>query len=237
MIEDSEFGNAPRGSKAACTTCCTWAHRRFTIRGTRFYSGYEGHLIKSRARENRIAYNLIYDGEEGQASYGIDLPNGGLAADHRQHHRPGPERTEPGHGGYGNEKRLARNALYLSHNTFVGNPAARAGSCVCCTTACPTTWEVKAVNNISLGLGLFSPGNAATSAATAGLYPAPRGAEHLHARVPAWPTGPTGRTKAQPAGMGGASPLEPVAEIEAATRHSASAKPAAWSPRQWCQSR
>jgi|ERR1700683_1920834 len=36
-----------------------------------------GHLLKSRAAENYIAYNLLADGFSGNSSYELDLPNGG----------------------------------------------------------------------------------------------------------------------------------------------------------------
>jgi MYXO-CTERM domain-containing protein len=38
----------------------------------------DGHLLKTRAKENQILYNRI-TGETGHESYAIDLPNGGLA--------------------------------------------------------------------------------------------------------------------------------------------------------------
>src|SRR5580704_1810724 len=38
-----------------------------------------GHLLKSRAAENDIFYNLLSDETTGTASYDIDLPNGGLS--------------------------------------------------------------------------------------------------------------------------------------------------------------
>ncbi|HRD86058.1 MAG TPA: hypothetical protein PLF63_12905, partial [Rubrivivax sp.] len=52
---------------------------RAVVTGSRFYGGYEGHLIKSRARETRLLYNLIVDGPDGEASYEVELPNGGVA--------------------------------------------------------------------------------------------------------------------------------------------------------------
>ncbi len=79
VVEDSEFGLAPRIEGGLHHLLYVGRIGRFTLRGSRFYSGFEGHLVKSRARESRIAYNLIYDGEDGEASYEIDLPNGGLA--------------------------------------------------------------------------------------------------------------------------------------------------------------
>lgn len=51
---------------------------RAEISGCYFARAHVGHLLKSRARENRILYNRLTD-ETGTASYEIDLPNGGRA--------------------------------------------------------------------------------------------------------------------------------------------------------------
>lgn len=80
-IEDSEFGQAPHQTQAEGLPHLLYVGRiaRATIRGSRFSQGFEGHLIKSRAAETVIEHNHIDDGAAGQASYEIDLPNGGLA--------------------------------------------------------------------------------------------------------------------------------------------------------------
>jgi hypothetical protein len=38
-----------------------------------------GHLVKSRARETTLIGNRLDDGAAGEASYEVDLPNGGIA--------------------------------------------------------------------------------------------------------------------------------------------------------------
>jgi hypothetical protein len=53
--------------------------RRFTLRASYVHRGAVGHLVKSRARENRIYYNRITDEHEGHASYELDFPDGGIA--------------------------------------------------------------------------------------------------------------------------------------------------------------
>ena len=49
---------------------------RFTLTGSR-HQGFEGHSVKSRARESHVAYNLLYDGAGGQAAYELEFPDGG----------------------------------------------------------------------------------------------------------------------------------------------------------------
>ena len=51
----------------------------FILRGSVLQRGNDGHLVKSRAQETRLIGNRLDDGPSGEASYEIDLPNGGLA--------------------------------------------------------------------------------------------------------------------------------------------------------------
>lgn len=46
---------------------------RFTLRGSWVHGAVAGHNVKTRARENLIAYNRIEDGPAGSASYQIDI--------------------------------------------------------------------------------------------------------------------------------------------------------------------
>ena len=52
---------------------------RFVLRGSRFHNGHLGHLVKSRARENHVLFNMLADGAGGRASYELEFPNGGVA--------------------------------------------------------------------------------------------------------------------------------------------------------------
>jgi len=49
------------------------------VTGSHFHHGQLGHLLKSRAAVNHIFYNRLADGLGGEASYELDLPNGGQA--------------------------------------------------------------------------------------------------------------------------------------------------------------
>jgi len=53
--------------------------RSFTMRFCWSHHAKVGHLVKSRAAENRILYNQLMDEKDGNSSYVIDLPNGGMS--------------------------------------------------------------------------------------------------------------------------------------------------------------
>jgi hypothetical protein len=77
-VQDSEFGQAPRD---ATLPHLLYVGRiaRFTLSGSRFGGGTNGHLVKSRARESIVRYNQLVDGVGGQAAYELEFPNGGRA--------------------------------------------------------------------------------------------------------------------------------------------------------------
>jgi hypothetical protein len=86
VVRHSSFAMAPHRPGDGLTHLLYVGRiRRFEITGSRFSQGHRGHLIKSRARESRIVGNDIVDGPLGEASYEIDLPNGGdaVVADNR----------------------------------------------------------------------------------------------------------------------------------------------------------
>jgi hypothetical protein len=122
-IVDSEFSQAVRQVGSLPHLLYIGRIARAEITGSRFHQGFEGHLIKSRARVNHIAYNLIVDGPGGGASYEVDLPNGGdaiwvignLIGQSR-------DTQNPVMVAYGAEGRVwERNHLLMSHNTLVSN--------------------------------------------------------------------------------------------------------------------
>jgi hypothetical protein len=77
-VQDSEFGQAPHD---ATLPHLLYVGRiaRLTLSGSRFGGGFNGHLVKSRARESFVRYNQIVDGPGGQAGYELEFPNGGRA--------------------------------------------------------------------------------------------------------------------------------------------------------------
>lgn len=79
VIHDSEFAHAPRGAERPLKHLLYAGHiARLEVRGSRFHDGYIAHLLKSRARESNLRYNLVWDGPTGSASYEMDFPNGGV---------------------------------------------------------------------------------------------------------------------------------------------------------------
>jgi hypothetical protein len=76
-VHDSVFRAAPRhrGQLHHLLYASTMAH--LEVEGCRFEGGWRGHLIKSRARHNLIRYNRLHDGVGGQASYELELAEGG----------------------------------------------------------------------------------------------------------------------------------------------------------------
>jgi len=83
VVEQSEFRNnaalpyvrgGPIGHQIYVGTIA-----RFTLRDSYVHGGSYGHLVKSRARENRVFNNRITDEVSGRASYELEFPNGGVA--------------------------------------------------------------------------------------------------------------------------------------------------------------
>jgi hypothetical protein len=141
---------------------------RFSLRASYVSHGANGHLVKSRARENRIFYNRITD-ETGFAGYELEFPSGGLAwVVGNLIEQSARTRNEVmisfGAEGY----RWPRNELYLAHNTLVdrytGGQFLRVA---------PGAQRVLAVNNLLLGRGAFDAEGGGNIRATAQAFAAP----------------------------------------------------------------
>lgn len=78
-IRDTWFADAPRQERSLPHLLYVGRIKAFEAIGSRFENGYRGHLLKSRARRTELRANLIADPPDGQASYEVDLPNGGEA--------------------------------------------------------------------------------------------------------------------------------------------------------------
>lgn len=121
-IRDSVFANAPRQQSPLPHLLYVGRIARFELSGSRFQNGYWGHLVKSRARISELRYNLIADGPSGEASYEIDLPNGGEATlvgnIIEQSARP-QNTTIVAYGAEGSG--WPENTLALTHNTIINH--------------------------------------------------------------------------------------------------------------------
>lgn len=93
---------------------------RFVMRASLSHEAKRGHLVKSRARENEIAYSRIVDGPDGGSSYLIDLPEGGkglIIGNEMQHAGATENRAMISFGSEGilhdvNELTIASNSIY-----------------------------------------------------------------------------------------------------------------------------
>ena len=77
-IHHCTFGDAPRHDSGMLHHLLyVGAIGQCVVMHSRFFNGWRGHLMKSRARINRILWNEFVDGPEGEASYELEFPNGG----------------------------------------------------------------------------------------------------------------------------------------------------------------
>ena len=157
-VFDSEFGDAPRHTGDLHHLLYVGAIGKFVLRGSRFHNGYLGHLVKSRARENHVLYNMLADGDGGKASYELEFPNGGIAYVIGNVIAQSAETDNTIIVAYGAEgERWPDNALYLSHNTLVNDH--HAGDFLkVWAEKFAGGFEVWAINNLTVGNGnLFQP--------------------------------------------------------------------------------
>jgi hypothetical protein len=158
-IRDSEFAEAPR--KAGPLPHLLYVGRigRVDIEGSRFHGGHRGHLVKSRARQTRIAYSLLHDGPMGDASYQVDLPEGGEALLLGNVIGKGPARQNHTLVAFGAERSgWPRHALVMAHNTLINEGWQPAWFVRVFRDKLGAVGEVLALNNLVIGWGLFEWG-------------------------------------------------------------------------------
>jgi len=161
VVEDSEFSAAPRDRGPLKHLLYVGRIGRFTLSGTQVRDGFQGHLVKSRARENFVRYNLLYDGPSGSAAYELEFPNGGVAYVVGNVIGQSEQTTNPVVIAYGAEgSAWPDNALYLSHNTLVSERWNGAWFLRVWSENIPAATPIVAVNNLTVGLGIFSAGAA-----------------------------------------------------------------------------
>ena len=161
-IADSEFSRAPHRDGSLKHLLYVGKIARFTLTGSRLQQGFRGHLVKSRARESHVSYNLIDDGPGGRASYELEFPNAGIAYVIGNVIGQSADTENPVLVSYGAEgPAWQRNALYLVNNTLRSERITGAWFLRVATDRLRENLEVIAVNNLTVGLGLFalaSPG-------------------------------------------------------------------------------
>ena len=157
-IEDSEFGLAPKVVGGLYHLLNVGRIQKLQVSGSRFQQGFEGQLIKTRARENQILYNFIHDGLRGGASYEIEIAAGGLATVLGNVIGQGSDSQNPVLLAYGTEAPAwDKNSLAVAHNTFVNYGWVPAWFVRVIRKNLPPDVEVVAVNNLLVGAGLLWP--------------------------------------------------------------------------------
>ena len=155
-IQRSLFGMAPKVEGGLHHLVSIGRIGKLTVTGSRFQQGFEGHMIKSRARESLIAYNFIHDGLRGGASYEIDLPAGGLATVVGNVIGQGADSQNRVMVAYGSEGQAWDvNKLHLAHNTFINYKSSPAWFLRVWKDRLPADTEVVAINNLLVGPGVF----------------------------------------------------------------------------------
>ncbi len=157
-IADSVVGMAPKVVGGLHHLLNIGRIAQLQVTGSRLQQGFEGHLIKTRARENRIHHNFIHDGERGGASYEIDIAHGGLASVMGNVIGQGSQTQNPVMLGYATEDRAwDRNELVLVHNTFINHGWLPAWFVRVIRDHLPADTRVLAFNNLLVGPGMLWP--------------------------------------------------------------------------------
>ena len=161
-VVDSQFGSAPQSRGLLPHLLYVGRIAKLSLPGSRFHEGYEGHLVKSRAKESNIAYNMILDGPGGEASYEIDLPNGGLAriVGNVVGQSAGTQnRVLIAYGAEGNA--WPESSLVVAHNTLLNAGVVPGWFVRVWDDRLPKEAQVQVLNNVGAGLGIYSLGDAA----------------------------------------------------------------------------
>ncbi len=170
IVENSEFAQAPHSPGGLHHLLYAGRIASLKVSGSRFSQGQVGHLLKSRARRTELAYNLLNDGEGGRASYEVDLPNGGdalLIGNIIGQSRHSENPVVVAYGAEGDAWPQSR--LRMAHNTLLNDGYRPAWFLRVWQDRLPPAATVQAVNNLSVGIGVFSLG---TSGEFKGNYPA-----------------------------------------------------------------
>lgn len=151
VVRDSEFGQAPQGAKLP-HLLYVGRIARFTLSGSRFSGGAQGHLVKSRARVSDVRDNRLVDGPGGQAAYELEFPNGGAVTVVGNVIGQSAGTRNPAILSYGAEGYHAGpHSLQVSDNTLI-NEASRAAVFVR-VSAPPPPMSLRVVDNRLYGPG------------------------------------------------------------------------------------
>ena len=153
-IENNEFGNNGDGS-GSTHNLYVGGISMLKVTGSYFHHAKQGHLLKSRARENHIFYNRLTDELGGQSSYELEFPNGGLAyvvGNIIEQSATTDNSTVISFGAEGYASPV--NELYLASNTIIDD---RPSNGIMLQVK-PGAQQVQAVNNLVVGRGKLEGG-------------------------------------------------------------------------------
>ncbi|MET0592183.1 MAG: right-handed parallel beta-helix repeat-containing protein [Polyangiaceae bacterium] len=154
LVEYSEFANNGFGDGFSHNMYI--GHEgRFTLRYSYSHHAKVGHLVKSRAAENYILYNRL-SGEDGTASYELDLPNAGtswIVGNILQQTASTGNATMMTYGVEGTAPENPGLSLFVVNNTFVNDRTA-GGTFVAVGGAITTAAVI--TNNIFFGQGTIT---------------------------------------------------------------------------------
>ena len=156
-VIDSEFGQAPT-SPSLPHLLYVGRIARFTLSGSSLSGGNEGHLVKSRARENYVRYNQLVDGVNDRASYELEFPSGGIAfvvGNVIGQSETTRNTTMLAFGAEGSNAADGReHALYVVNNTFISRGLRPAIFVRVHDTKLASAVEQRLANNLFIGLGV-----------------------------------------------------------------------------------
>lgn len=159
LVENSEFARNGIGDGKTHNMYIGAVHS-FTLKSSYSHHANVGHNVKSRARTNYLLYNSILDEADGNSSYSIDLPNGGIAYVIGNLVQQGPVSDNYGIISYGAEGlKGPSDELYLVNNTIV-NDRSQGGVFVFVK---PGAGLVRIVNNLFVGKGRMEAAGAEES--------------------------------------------------------------------------
>ena len=212
-VQDSEFADAPASSSLP-HLLYVGRIARLTLSGSHFNGGRQGHLVKSRARENHVLYNRLDDRPDGQASYELEFPNGGMAWVVGNVIAQGSAASNPTLLAFGAEGSDGRpHGLYLAHNTFINESWKPALFVRVHEKALGAAVLQRVVNNLFVGLGFA---DVDWGGGTSGNFFVPSAAlQDSLAAEPRLPADAWLRGRAQAAGSAMGVSLEPLAEVSA----------------------
>lgn len=124
-ISDSEFRGTQHPVGGTYPLLEVGAIGRLTLTGSRFVNGGTGFLLRSRARESRVRYNLFVENDGAGARSALEFPRGGLIfmiGNVIAQSTASGEQALVAFGGEADNKgsRWTDNAVYFAHNTLIG---------------------------------------------------------------------------------------------------------------------